>query len=151
MDDAIIRYYRDLLKADFPNAGELAEPSAFVESVGGRLVNCGNTGNFMQLYVEIRDWRITEIKYLCQCEPVANVAVEVLCSLARGLPLEQVKELSEEIFFETIGSRSEELQVKIRGLLELLSEGISEFLPETINRDEGEKKGNLNWDDALSL
>jgi len=125
MDEAVIKYYRRLLKEDFPNAGALDNPSVFVEVIGERLIDCGNTGNYMQLYLKLTDRRIADIKYLCSCEPVANVAVEVLCTLVKGKTLDEVAALTEEPFYQFLGSRDEELCKKVRGLLELVNEGIS--------------------------
>ena len=39
------------------------------------------------LYPVVDDDRINDIKYLCSCEPTANVAVEVLCTLVKGKTL----------------------------------------------------------------
>ncbi len=44
MDEAVIQYYRRLLRDEFPNSGGLELPSVFVEAVGERLLHCGNTG-----------------------------------------------------------------------------------------------------------
>jgi NifU-like protein involved in Fe-S cluster formation len=125
MDEAVIKYYRRLLKEDFPNAGALDHPSIFVEAIGEKLIDCGNTGNYMQLYLKLVDRRIADIKYLCSCEPVANVAVEVLCTLVKGKTLDEVADLTEEPFYQFLGSRDEELRKKVRGLLELVNDGIS--------------------------
>ena len=122
MDEAVIQYYRRLLKDDFPNAGEIEAPTVFIEAIGQKMIDCGNMGNYMQLYLRVADGRIADIKYLCACEPVANVAVEVLCTLARGKTLEEAAGLSDEAF-----SRAEELRKKVRGLLELLNEGIARY------------------------
>jgi NifU-like protein involved in Fe-S cluster formation len=124
MDEAVIKFYRRLLRENFPNAGELDRPSIFVEAIGENLIDCGNTGNFMQIYLKVTDGRIVEIKYLCSCEPVANVAVEVLCSLVKGMALNEFASLTEEPFYQLLGSRDEEFSKKVRGLLELLNEGI---------------------------
>ena len=98
MDEAVIKYYRNLLKADFPNSCELEKPSIFIEAVGEKLINCGNTGNYMQLYIRVIDDRIAEIKYLCSCEPTANVAVEVLCNLVKGKSIRRSIRISEQFF-----------------------------------------------------
>ena len=90
MDEAVIKYYRRLLKEEFPNSGAMERPFIFVEAVGEHMINCGNTGNYMQLYLRVIDHRIDDIKYLCSCEPVANVAVEVLCTLVKGKALDEV-------------------------------------------------------------
>lgn len=124
MDQAVIKFYRKLIKEDFPNSGELENASIFVEAIGQHMIHCGESGNYMQLYLQVDDHRITDIKYLCSCEPAANVAVEVLCDLVRGKTMKEAAILTEESFYEIIGSCNEEICKKVRGLLELLHEGI---------------------------
>ncbi len=155
MDEKIVKKYRALLTQDFPNSGNIDLPSIFVEAVGERLINCGNTGNYMQLYMLISNNRIVEIKYLCSCEPVANVAVEVMCDLARGKKLEEAVNIPEEAFYMTLGTRDDSLSRKVRGLLELLEEGIEGYLnPASVkrNRQPGgeEKRSKTSWDGTLS-
>jgi NifU-like protein involved in Fe-S cluster formation len=125
MDKAVIKFYRRLLSEDFPNSGEL-ENAVFVESIGQKLIDCGNTGNYMQLYIRTEGLRITDIKYVCSCEPVANVAAEVLCGLVKGKTLHEAARLTEETIYDALGSRDGELQKKVRGLLALLNEGVAE-------------------------
>lgn len=125
MDDTVIKFYRRLLMENFPNAGELDHPSVFVEAIGEKMIDCGNTGNYMQLYLNVTDRRIADIKYLCSCEPVANVAVEVLCTLVKGKTLDEVADLTEESFYKFLECRDEEFRKKVRGLLELLNEVIT--------------------------
>lgn len=127
MDQAIIKKYRQLLRTDFPNSGPIESPSIFVEAIGERMIHCGNTGNYMQLYLNIVNDRIAEIRYVCSCEPTANVAVEVLCDLAKGKTLDDALAVSEQAFYDFLGCREEEYQVKARGLLEMLKEGITGY------------------------
>jgi NifU-like protein involved in Fe-S cluster formation len=155
MDEAVIQYYRRLLKEEFPNSGEMDNPSAFVEAVGEKMINCGNTGNYMQIYFQVADHCIVDIKYLCQCEPVANVAVEVMCNLIKGKTLDEAAGITEELFYQFLGTRDEELRKKVRGLLALLIEGISSChltagTTELIKKDGDEQGGKINWDRTLS-
>lgn len=155
MDEAVIKYYRRLLKEDFPNAGELDHPSIFVEAVGERLINCGNTGNYMQLYLQVAGRRIVDIKYLCSCEPVANVAVEVLCTLVKGKTLDEAIVITEEPFYQFLGNRDEQLCKKVQGLLRLLNKGIASYHTQTwvkkpVEKDSDEQGDKLSWDGTLS-
>jgi NifU-like protein involved in Fe-S cluster formation len=151
MDEAVIQYYRRLLKEDFPNSGALEHPTVFIEAVGEKLINCGNTGNYMQLYLQVTSDRITVIRYLCSCEPVANVAVEVLCVLAKGKTLDEVASLTEELFYQILGSRDEKLCQKVRGLLGLLNEGLAGYRNRTSAEQSVSREGaNISWDGTLS-
>lgn len=128
MDEAVIKFYRRLLTENFPNAGQLEHPSVFAEAIGQKMIDCGNTGNYMQLYLRIKDNRIEDIKYLCSCEPVANVAVEILCTLVKGKTLDEAILLTEDSFYQILGSQEGELRKKVCGLLELMNEGIEGYL-----------------------
>jgi NifU-like protein involved in Fe-S cluster formation len=127
VDEAVIKYYRRLLKTDFENSGSIEDASIFVEAIGERMIHCGNTGNYMQLYINVAGHRIDDMKYLCSCEPTANVAVEILCTLAKGKKLEEAVGISAESIYRIAGSSSEELKVKAQGLLELLKAGIAGY------------------------
>ena len=155
MDQAVIRYYRQLLKEEFPNAGAMDHPSVFVEAIGEKLIDCGNAGNYMQLYLQVADGRIADVKYRCACEPVANVAVEVLCSLVKGKTLDEASGITEEPFYQLLGSRDEQLGRKVRGVLQLLSEGIAGDRSPTGAKEPSAKAGDeqggeLSWDGRLS-
>ncbi len=155
MDETVIKYYRRLLKEDFPNAGGLEHPSVFVEAIGAKMIDCSDPGNYMQLYLQVADCRIADIKYLCACEPVANVAVEVLCTLVKGKTLDEAAGITEEPFYQLLGSREEKLGKKVRGLLELLNEGIACYHTQTgakelVVKDGDEQGDKLSWDGTLS-
>jgi NifU-like protein involved in Fe-S cluster formation len=100
MDQAIIKLYRRLIKENFPNSKELKNASIFVEAGRQHLVHCGEAGNYMHLYLQVDDGWVTDAKYLCSCEPTANVAVEILCDLVIGKTLEEATGLSEEPFYK---------------------------------------------------
>lgn len=99
------------------------------------MIHCGNTGNYMQLYLRVVADRIVDIRYLCSCEPTANVAVEILCELVRGRTLDQALALPEQDLYDYLGCREEEFQVKCRGLLEMLGEGIAGYRSRSENED----------------
>lgn len=100
----------------------------FLDSVTEQLVHCGNIGNYMQVYINVADNIIEDIKYLCSCDPAANVAVEILCTLVKGKTLEETTAITKQAFFQFIGSESEELGERAKNLLELLNKGISLYL-----------------------
>jgi NifU-like protein involved in Fe-S cluster formation len=127
MDETVIKYYRRLLRTGFEHSGSLEEATIFLDSVTEQLVHCGNIGNYMQLYIHVGNNIIDDIKYICSCDPAANVAVEILCTLVKGKTLEEVAAIKEEDFLRFLGTQSEELRKRAEGLLELLNTGISRY------------------------
>jgi len=128
LDEAVIRYYRRMLKAGFEHAGSLRDPSIMLDSVGEGIRFCGgHPADYMHVYIRVRNSRVDDIKYLCNCDPAANVVVEVLCNLVKGRTLEEVSGTTEEMFYHAVGSRSEEVRKKTRGILELLGRGLTRY------------------------
>ena len=130
VDEAIIKYYRRLLRAGFQYAGSWESPTIFLDTIGEGIRICGNLTDYIHLYVDIRKGTVSEAKYLCACDPAANVAVEILCSLVTGKTLAEVATLTECSFCEALGSESEELRGKAKRLLQLLDRGIARYRAE---------------------
>jgi NifU-like protein involved in Fe-S cluster formation len=125
MDQAVIRYYRQLLKTGFKHAGSLEKPSIFLDTVSENIPICGNIGDYLYLFVNVSNGLIEEIKYLCTCDPTSNVAIEILCILVRGKTIEEAKAITKESFFDLLESQGEELGNKAEGLIELLNRGLA--------------------------
>jgi NifU-like protein involved in Fe-S cluster formation len=79
----------------------------------------------MHIFINVTNGRIDDIKYLCLCDPTANVAVEILCALAKGKTLEETQAITEDSFLQAFGTESEGLRKKAKGLLEFLNEGLT--------------------------
>ena len=114
MDEAVIKFYRKLLRSGFEHSGSLENASILLDSVGEKVLICGSTGDFMQLYINVVNNTIDNIKYMCVCDPTANVAVEILCALVKGKTLDEAARLTEQAFFQLLGSDGEELQKKLK-------------------------------------
>jgi NifU-like protein involved in Fe-S cluster formation len=127
MDETVIKYYRRLLRTGFEHSGSFEDATIFLDSVTEELVHCGNIGNYMQLFIKVTDHTIDDIKYICSCDPTANVAVEILCALVKGKTLEEAAAIKEEAFQQFLGTESEELRKRAGNLLELLRKGISRY------------------------
>jgi len=127
MDEAVKKYYRRLLRTNFEHAGSLEDASIVLDAIGDRAINCGEIDAFMKLYVRIADDRIEDIKYQCSCEPVTNVAVEILCALMKGKSLDEAAASTERSFSRFVESKSEELQERGKALLEFLKRGIERY------------------------
>jgi NifU-like protein involved in Fe-S cluster formation len=127
MDQVVIKYYRQLLRTGFEHAGLLENATILVDSVTEQIVHCGNIGNYMQLYINVSNYIISDITYVCSCDPSANVAVEILCTLIKGKTFEEASTLTERAICQFLGSESEELLERAKNLLELLNKGISRY------------------------
>ena len=66
--------YRKLLRTGFEHAGSFENASIFLDTVGEKVRICGSTSDFMQLYINVVNNTIDDIKYMCVCDPTANVA-----------------------------------------------------------------------------
>jgi len=130
VDETVIRYYRGLLSAGFENAGSFDNPSIFLDPVGEGIPFCGHPSGYMRIYISVSNDRISDIKYLCNCDPTENVAVEVLCGLVKGRTLEEVAATTESSFSQVVGGRSKELRKKAKRLLELLDRGLTRYRAE---------------------
>ena len=127
MDRLVIKYYRQLLRTGFEHSGSIENPTLFLDSVTEEIVHCGNIGNYMQLYVHIQGEIIDEIKYICSCDPPANVAVEILCALVKEKTLTEAAAIKPEAFLEFLGTTNEEFRKRVESLLELLNKGIDRY------------------------
>jgi NifU-like protein involved in Fe-S cluster formation len=128
MDELVIKYYRRLLKNGFEHTGSLKNPSIYLDSVGEKIRICGSsTRNFMHIYINITDGLIKDVKYLCTCDPTANVVVEILCSLLAGKTIVEAESLTEDSFARALGSRGADFIKKARGILELLNRGLKRY------------------------
>jgi NifU-like protein involved in Fe-S cluster formation len=132
MDEAVIKYYRKLLRSGFEHAGSLDHPDIYLDTVSENIPICGHIGDYLHLYLHVREDRIAATKYLCTCDPTANVAVELLCGLIQDKTFDEIKTLDGKAFSDALGSSGEELQKKAAGLLELLNRGVERYLAERI-------------------
>jgi NifU-like protein involved in Fe-S cluster formation len=135
MDDVVTQRYQELVQRDFPNAGSLDAPTMFIDTKAEGVAICGQGDqDYMNIYIGVSDGRISEIKYLCMCDPTANVVVETLCGLAKGKTLEEAKTLTKEQFFDSIGSDGGTVRRKVWGTIELLNRVIKRWEDRCLTR-----------------
>ncbi len=128
MDEAVSGLYRKLMQEGFKNAGEIKNPTMFIDSKAEGVSICGlGSTNFMNIYIKVNDGIITDVKYLCVCDPTANVVIEVLCDLVKGLTIEDTKALKKEQFYEIIGSSRGPVRQKVWAGIELLNRVIKRY------------------------
>jgi NifU-like protein involved in Fe-S cluster formation len=129
MDELVIKYYRRLCKNGFEHTGELENPSIYLDTVGEKIRICSHISHaYLHIYIVIREGVIDEVKYLCICDPTANVVVEILCNLLKGKTIPEAEGLTEEDFSRALGGGGEEFLKKVRGTIELLHRGIARFI-----------------------
>lgn len=128
MDELVVKYYRHLCRTGFQHTGELENPSIFLDTVGEKIRICSHVSHaYMHIYINVRNGIIDDIKYLCTCDPTANVVVEILCSLIKGKTLAEVEPLTEKDFSQALGSTGDEFFKKARGIIELLHRGLERY------------------------
>jgi NifU-like protein involved in Fe-S cluster formation len=129
VDELVVKYYRRLCRTGFEHTGELENPAIFLDTVGEKIRICSHVSHaYMHIYIDVRDGVIDDIKYLCTCDPTANVVVEILCSLIKGKTMRQAEALTEESFTGALGGGGEEFRKKARGIIELLHRGLARYI-----------------------
>jgi NifU-like protein involved in Fe-S cluster formation len=128
MDELVARHYRHLCRNGFEHTGEIEDPDIFLDTVGEKIRICSHvTHAYMHVYIRVRDGIIDDIKYLCTCDPTANVVVEILCGLIKDKTIKEVEALTEESFLRVLETRDEEYLKKVRGIIELLHRGLERY------------------------
>jgi NifU-like protein involved in Fe-S cluster formation len=124
LDEAVMKYYRRVIKGGFKNAGSYENPSIFLDTVGVRGRLCVGSRGYMRIYVSVKHGVISGIKYMCSCDPTANVTVEILCELVTGKALEEAASLTPDMFLRALDGPSAELGKRAEALIEVLNGGI---------------------------
>jgi NifU-like protein involved in Fe-S cluster formation len=128
MDEVVVKFYRKLCREGFKYTGELETPTIFMDTVGEKIRVCAHVAHaYLHIYINVRGGIISDIKYLCTCDPSANVAIEVLCSLVKGKTIPEAEALTESNFAQALGTSGEEYLKKARGIIELLRRGIARY------------------------
>jgi NifU-like protein involved in Fe-S cluster formation len=128
MDELVIKYYRRMCKNGFEHTGAIENPSIYLDTVGEKIRICSHVSHaYMHIYISIRDGIIDNVKYLCTCDPTANVVVEILCGILKGKTIPAAEALTEADFTGALGRGGEEFLKKTRGMIELLHRGIARY------------------------
>jgi NifU-like protein involved in Fe-S cluster formation len=128
MDELVIKAYRKLCREGFKYTGETKNPSIFLDTVGEKIRICSHVSHaYMHIYINVRNNVIDEVKYLCTCDPTANVVVEILCSLLKGKTIHEAETIGEKDFIKSLGSSEDEFLKRVHGIIELLNRGIVRY------------------------
>jgi NifU-like protein involved in Fe-S cluster formation len=128
MDDLVIKAYRKLCREGFKYTGEIKNPSIFLDTVGEKIRICSHVSHaYMHIYINVRNNIIDDVKYLCTCDPTANVVVEIMCSWLNGKTIQETTAINEKDFKKALGSNEDEFLKRVRGIIELLNRGITRY------------------------
>ena len=97
MDEVVAKRYRELLQSGFQYAGSFENPTMFIDTKAEGIHICGKgESDYINIYLQVNNGVIDDIKYLCSCDPTANVVIEVLCQLTVGKTIASAKALKKE-------------------------------------------------------
>lgn len=129
MDEFVRKYYQNVvIKKNFRNSGKIENPKL---SVGGK--GCRGSGHkdILFLYLRIEEDIVKDIKYECAyCDPTMYVTAEILCDLVKGLEVDKISSITEENFFNVLGSYSRQASEHWKPTFDLLLKEISNFKKE---------------------
>jgi NifU-like protein involved in Fe-S cluster formation len=132
MDQVVAQYYRHLCRTGFKHTGEIENPDIFLDTVGEKIRICSHVSHaYVHIYIKVNEGTIDDIKYLCTCDPTANVVIEILCILLKGKTVVEAEALTEGSFTRVLDSHDEEFLKKTRGIIELLHRGIDRYKSKT--------------------
>ncbi|MCG9968760.1 iron-sulfur cluster assembly scaffold protein [Pelotomaculum terephthalicicum JT] len=131
MHEAVMTYYHRLLKTGFEYIGKLENASISLKTFGEVSPVCGNTDDFLYLYIQVVDNLISDIKYECISDPTTNVAIEILCTLVKGKTLDEAALIKEDAFSQFLGCEDELMREKAKFLLELFNGEILRYKTQT--------------------
>jgi NifU-like protein involved in Fe-S cluster formation len=128
MDQVVAQYYRQLCRTGFNHTGEIENPDIFLDTVGEKIRICSHVSHaYVHIYIKVHEGTIDDIKYLCTCDPTANVVIEILCILIKGKTVMKAEALTEESFTQVLETNDDEFLKKSRGIIELLHRGIDRY------------------------
>ncbi len=126
MDEKVAARYRQLVQTGFAYAGSIAQPTLIIDTRTEGISLCAQAGkDYMNIYFKVHNQAFADIRYLCSCDPTANVIIEAFCNLVIGKTFQEARELTKEDFFLAIGSDGGGVRQKIWNTMELLNRVIN--------------------------
>ena len=127
MHEAVRTYYHKIKKAGFEHVGNIEDAAISLKAFGELSPVCGNTDDFLYLYLQVKGGVVTDIKYQCITDPTTNVAIEVLCELTKGVTLQDALIMQDDAFMQFLGCEDKLMRRKAGALLEMLRGGILSY------------------------
>ena len=105
MDDKVIQFYRKITREGYQFSGEIDYPSIFLDSSGEKIPLCSKSvDSYVNIYINIKDDIIGNVKYRHVGRPMSNVVAEIFCALLNGKSIEEAFDLTEQDFSDYLGT-----------------------------------------------
>jgi NifU-like protein involved in Fe-S cluster formation len=132
MDQAVVNYYRKLILTNFRYAGVIQNADITVNAAQEGIAVCGKKNDDpVRIYLKTVGNIVEDAKYLCMCDPVTQVAVEILCELLPGKSLETIKAMKPDAFLKLLEGESAEFTERAKLLIQLINKGIERYQSES--------------------
>jgi len=127
MHEILREYYQKLKKNGFEYAGMIEDADIIMSSFGAFSPVCGSPDDFVNMHIRLDNDIIADIKYQCISDPTTNVAIEIICALAKGKTLQDLLQFNDDAALHYLGCEDELLQSKTAALLDLLRKEIFSY------------------------
>ncbi len=107
------------------HAGTLPSPQ------GTGTVGTPGEGNFVQMFISVTEGHITAARFRSFTCPVALAACDVTAEMARGMSLEQARQLSPEVIADALGGMPEEKMNRCQWAVSALHAAVNHCLART--------------------
>jgi len=97
--------YSDILQEHFKNPRNVGEME---DADGVGRVGDPTCGDYVVIWIKVRDEHISEIKFKCLGCPAAIGTTSIFCEMVRGMHVDRAAELSDEVLEEAAGGLPEE-------------------------------------------
>ena len=128
MDEKVIQFYRKITREGYQYSGTIDNPSIFLDSAGEKIPLCSKAvDSYVNIYINIKDDIIDDVKYRHVGRPMSNVVAEIFCALLSGRTIEEAVNLTPQDFSEYLGTNDEEYKEASNSMIQLLHIGLDRF------------------------
>ena len=98
---------------------------------GVGVVGTPGEGNFVQMFIAVAGGRITAARFRCFSCPLAVAASDVTAEMARGMSMEQARQLSPQAIADALGGMPEEKMNRCEWAASALQSAVENFVAQT--------------------
>jgi len=128
MHEVLRDYYQKLKNDGFEHAGRIEGADISFELSGEVSPGCFNTDDYVGLNICLSNDLITDIKHQCISDPINNVAIEIICDLAKGKTLQEALQITEDSILQFLGCEDDTMRAKAAAILVMLHKEINEYV-----------------------